>query len=73
MEENINIERKFNTSISITEYKIKDEIRKSSFPLQLPPDVIDEIPDESIYYKTVRNENFIIFKTPNLIIFQFPF
>ncbi|KAG4105444.1 hypothetical protein H8356DRAFT_1331532 [Neocallimastix lanati (nom. inval.)] len=60
MEENINIERKFNTSISMTEYKIKDEIRKSSFPLvikninkQLPPDVIDEIPDESIYYKTV--------------------
>ncbi|KAG4088197.1 hypothetical protein H8356DRAFT_1325302 [Neocallimastix lanati (nom. inval.)] len=33
----------------------------------------DEIPDESKYYKTVRNENSMIFKNPNLIIFQSPF
>ncbi|KAG4089862.1 hypothetical protein H8356DRAFT_1356467 [Neocallimastix lanati (nom. inval.)] len=39
---------------------------------QLPPDVtkFDEIPDESKYYKTVRNENFITFKSLNLVIFQ---
>ncbi|OUM58866.1 hypothetical protein PIROE2DRAFT_15766 [Piromyces sp. E2] len=34
---------------------------------------LDEIPNESIYYKTERNENFMIFKNPNLIIFQSPF
>ncbi|KAG4099798.1 hypothetical protein H8356DRAFT_1330479 [Neocallimastix lanati (nom. inval.)] len=39
---------------------------------QLPPEVtkFDEILNESKYYKTVRNENFMIFKNPNLIIFQ---
>ena len=31
---------------------------------QLPPDIttFDEIPNESKYYKTKRNENFMIFK-----------
>jgi len=53
-----------------TESKITREINK-----QLPPNVIkfDEIPGESKYYKTVRNENFMIFKNTNLIIFHSPF
>ncbi|ORX63230.1 hypothetical protein BCR32DRAFT_251688 [Anaeromyces robustus] len=33
----------------------------------------DEIPNESIYYKTERGEDFMIFKNPNIIIFQSPF
>jgi len=35
--------------------------------------MFNEIPDESIYYKTVKNENFMIFKNLNLIFFQSPF
>jgi len=34
---------------------------------------IDEIPNELKYYKTVRNENYMIFKNPNLIIFHSSF
>ncbi|KAG4092293.1 hypothetical protein H8356DRAFT_1429595 [Neocallimastix lanati (nom. inval.)] len=33
----------------------------------------DDIPIESKYYKTKRNENFVIFKNTDLIIFQSPF
>ena len=58
-----------------SEYKtIKSKITRDTNK-QLPPDVpkFNEISDESKYYETIRNENFIIFKTPNLIIFQFPF
>ncbi|ORX76414.1 hypothetical protein BCR32DRAFT_284173 [Anaeromyces robustus] len=33
----------------------------------------DEIPNELIYYKTERGEDFMIFKNPNIIIFQSPF
>ena len=42
---------------------------------QLPPDIVtfDEIPDESEYYINERNENFMIFKNSNIIIFQSPF
>ena len=42
---------------------------------QLPPDIttFEEIPEESEYYKTENGNNFIIFKNPNLIIFQSPF
>jgi len=42
---------------------------------QLPPDIttFDEIPNESKYYKTKRNENFMIFKNNDLIVFQSPF
>ncbi|KAL6612234.1 hypothetical protein U3516DRAFT_798651 [Neocallimastix sp. 'constans'] len=36
-------------------------------------DVFDDIPIESKYYKTKRNENFMIFKNTDLIIFQSPF
>ncbi|KAL6635928.1 hypothetical protein U3516DRAFT_848454 [Neocallimastix sp. 'constans'] len=39
---------------------------------QLPPDIttLDEIPNESKYYKTKRDENFMIFKNNDLIAFQ---
>ena len=42
---------------------------------QLPPDIttFDEILYESKYYKTKRDENFMIFKNNDLIIFQSPF
>ncbi|ORX63361.1 hypothetical protein BCR32DRAFT_251619 [Anaeromyces robustus] len=42
---------------------------------QLPPDIstFNEIPDESEYYINERNENFMIFKNSNIIIFQSPF
>jgi len=42
---------------------------------QLPPDIttFEEIPEESEYYITKNGDNFIIFKNPNLIIFQSPF
>ncbi|ORY58629.1 hypothetical protein LY90DRAFT_506212 [Neocallimastix californiae] len=42
---------------------------------QFPPNIksFDDIPIESKYYKTKRNENFIIFKNTDLIIFQSPF
>jgi len=55
---------------NIIKSKITRNINK-----QLLPDVtkFDEIPDESKYYKTVINEYFMIFKNPNLIIFQFLF
>ncbi|KAL6588378.1 hypothetical protein U3516DRAFT_863819 [Neocallimastix sp. 'constans'] len=33
----------------------------------------DEIPNESNYYKTKRDENFMIFKNNDLIVFQSPF
>ncbi|KAG4106425.1 hypothetical protein H8356DRAFT_1400216 [Neocallimastix lanati (nom. inval.)] len=39
---------------------------------QFPPNIksFDDIPIESEYYKTKRNENFMIFKNTDLIIFQ---
>ncbi|KAL6607200.1 hypothetical protein U3516DRAFT_505354, partial [Neocallimastix sp. 'constans'] len=41
----------------------------------LPSDVVtfEEIPDESEYYRTARDENFYVFKNSNIIIFQLPF
>jgi len=41
----------------------------------LPPNIsnFNEIPNVSEYYKTEKNENFMIFKNHNLIIFQSPF
>ncbi|OUM69819.1 hypothetical protein PIROE2DRAFT_2250 [Piromyces sp. E2] len=56
----------YKTTISqITRYRNK----------QLFPDIktFDEVPNESEYYKTIRNENFMIFKDSNMIIFQSPF
>jgi len=42
---------------------------------QLPPDIskFNEIPDESEYYINERDENFMIFKNSNIIIFQSSF
>ncbi|KAG4086980.1 hypothetical protein H8356DRAFT_1434023 [Neocallimastix lanati (nom. inval.)] len=42
---------------------------------QFPPSIknFDDIPIESKYYKTKRNENFMIFTNTELIIFQSPF
>ena len=42
---------------------------------KLPDDIktFDEIPDESIYFKTENDENFMIFKNDDLLIFQSPF
>ncbi|KAL6604745.1 hypothetical protein U3516DRAFT_801337 [Neocallimastix sp. 'constans'] len=42
---------------------------------QFPQNIksFDDIPIESKYYKTKRNENFMIFKNTDLIIFQSPF
>ncbi|ORX66089.1 hypothetical protein BCR32DRAFT_250539 [Anaeromyces robustus] len=53
---------------------IKSQLSRSRNK-QLFPDIktFEEIPDESEYYKTTRNENFMIFKNSNLVIFQSPF
>jgi len=42
---------------------------------QLPPGIttFDEIPNESKYYKTKSDENFMIFKNNDLIVFYSPF
>ncbi|ORY08557.1 hypothetical protein LY90DRAFT_519002 [Neocallimastix californiae] len=42
---------------------------------KLPSNVttFNEIPNESEYYKTERNEDFMIFKNSDLVIFQSPF
>jgi len=42
---------------------------------KLPFNVVtfNEIPNESEYYKTERNEGFMIFKNSDLVIFQSPF
>ncbi|KAG4094781.1 hypothetical protein H8356DRAFT_1427660 [Neocallimastix lanati (nom. inval.)] len=47
----------------------------NSIKSQLPPDIttFDEIPNESKYYKTKRDEIFMIFKNNDLIVFQSPF
>ena len=33
----------------------------------------DEIPNESKYFKTVNDEDFMIFKNSDMVIFQSPF
>ncbi|KAL6611904.1 hypothetical protein U3516DRAFT_870945 [Neocallimastix sp. 'constans'] len=50
---------------------IKSQVTRSRRK-QLPPDIttFDEIPNESKYYKTKRDENFMIFKNNDLIVFQ---
>ncbi len=57
------------------EYKtIKSQItRKINNKLLRDITTFDDIPNESEYYKTKSNENFMIFKDSNLIIFQSPF
>ncbi|KAL6589326.1 hypothetical protein U3516DRAFT_675499 [Neocallimastix sp. 'constans'] len=53
---------------------IKSQISRN-LNKKLPSNVTTfaEIPSESEYYKTKRDENFMIFKNSNLIIFQSPF
>jgi len=49
---------------------IKSQVTRSRRK-QLPPDItiFDEIPNESKYYNTKRDENFMIFKNNDLIVF----
>ena len=56
------------------EYKtIKPQItRKINNQLLRDITTFDDIPDESEYYKTKSNENFMIFKDSNLINFFNP-
>ncbi|KAL6621801.1 hypothetical protein U3516DRAFT_745123 [Neocallimastix sp. 'constans'] len=73
MEENIRIE--IYLGLICPEYNsIRTQIIRSQNN-QLPPDIttFEEIPEESEYYITKNGDNFIIFKNPNLIIFQSPF
>ncbi|KAL6594428.1 hypothetical protein U3516DRAFT_804581 [Neocallimastix sp. 'constans'] len=67
---NVNIKRKYD-EISQGMGLILTRSRRK----QLPPDIstFDEILNESKYYKTKRDENFMIFKNIDLIIFQSPF
>jgi len=53
---------------------IKSQVTRSRRK-QLPPDIttFDEILNESKYYKTKRDENFMIFKNNDLIVFQSSF
>ncbi len=53
---------------------IKSQLSRSKNK-QLFPDIttFEEIPEESEYYRTRRNENFMIFKNSNMVIFQSPF
>ncbi|KAG4094163.1 hypothetical protein H8356DRAFT_1428114 [Neocallimastix lanati (nom. inval.)] len=53
--------------------KIRSQIIRN-INKQFPPNIsYDDIPIESKYNKTKRNENFMIFKNTDLIIFQSPF
>ncbi|KAG4082285.1 hypothetical protein H8356DRAFT_1437856 [Neocallimastix lanati (nom. inval.)] len=82
------LEKEIDVSISVAKHKIKEEIKKNSIPMDIKPKHIfnavsqemglicpkyNDIPIESEYYKTKRNENFMIFKNTDLIIFQLPF
>ncbi|KAL6598903.1 hypothetical protein U3516DRAFT_846173 [Neocallimastix sp. 'constans'] len=83
------LENKFEAAKSIVKNKNKDKISNSSISFNvnikrkydeisqdmLPSDIatFDKISNESKYYKTKRDENFMIFKNHNLIVFQSPF
>ena len=53
---------------------VRTQIRRN-INKQYPSDVktFNEIPDESQYFKTVRSEDFMIFKNSNVVICQSPF
>ncbi len=55
-------------------YSIRSQITRN-IDKQLPSSIttFDEIPDESEFFKTERNEDFMIFKNSNIVIFQSPF
>ncbi|KAG4107011.1 hypothetical protein H8356DRAFT_1625135, partial [Neocallimastix lanati (nom. inval.)] len=70
--------KEYDTSVSIVKHKMKNEIRKTSIPYikkQLPPDIskFNEIPDKSEYYINEGDENFMVYKNSNIIIFQSSF
>ncbi|KAL6604342.1 hypothetical protein U3516DRAFT_758849 [Neocallimastix sp. 'constans'] len=56
----------YETSKSVVKHKIKETIRKRTFSLDIRPK------QESKYYKTENDDDFMIFKNTNLIIFQSP-
>ncbi|KAL6600050.1 hypothetical protein U3516DRAFT_670119 [Neocallimastix sp. 'constans'] len=101
-------EQEFNAALSLTKYRIKKEIKKSSIPFNIKPKRVfnqisqdigficpefksiksqiirdinkhpnissfEEIPEKHYLYITKQNENFMIFKNQNVIIFQSPF
>ncbi|KAG4107141.1 hypothetical protein H8356DRAFT_1417395 [Neocallimastix lanati (nom. inval.)] len=63
------------------EIDISEEIKKNSIPMDIKPKHIFNAVSQEMglicpeykYYKTKRNENFMIFKNTDLIIFQSPF
>ncbi|KAG4084312.1 hypothetical protein H8356DRAFT_1436301 [Neocallimastix lanati (nom. inval.)] len=72
--------KEYDTSLSIVKHKMKNEIRKTSIPFDInPKHIYNEISEEigliyeSEYYINERDENFMIFKNSNIIIFQPPF
>ncbi|KAG4099454.1 hypothetical protein H8356DRAFT_1389663 [Neocallimastix lanati (nom. inval.)] len=69
------LEKECNASISLTKHRIKEEIRKCSTPFYIRPRGIfnEFLKKWAFCYKTERNENFMIFKNSNIIIFQSPF
>ncbi|KAG4090111.1 hypothetical protein H8356DRAFT_1410611 [Neocallimastix lanati (nom. inval.)] len=77
---NVNIKRNYDEvsqgmSLICPGYNsIKSQVTRSKRK-KLPPDIttFDEIPNESKYYKTKRDEIFMIFKNNDLIVFQSPF
>ncbi|KAL6589406.1 hypothetical protein U3516DRAFT_772122, partial [Neocallimastix sp. 'constans'] len=73
-------EKEYDASVSIVKHKMKNEIRKTSIPSDInPKHIYNEISEEigliyeSEYYINERDENFMIFKNSNIIIFQSPF
>ncbi|KAL6612395.1 hypothetical protein U3516DRAFT_798571 [Neocallimastix sp. 'constans'] len=75
------LEKEIDVSISEAKHKIKEEIKKNSIPMDIKPKHIFNAVSQEMglicpeykYYKTKRNENFMIFKNTDLIIFQLPF
>ncbi|ORY31105.1 hypothetical protein LY90DRAFT_512538 [Neocallimastix californiae] len=61
--------------INCPEYISVKTVILRSINKKLPSNVttFNEIPNESEYYKTERNEDFMIFKSSDLVIFQSPF
>ncbi|KAG4097743.1 hypothetical protein H8356DRAFT_1425183 [Neocallimastix lanati (nom. inval.)] len=75
------LEKEIDVSISVAKHKIKEEIKKKSILMDIKPKHIFNAVSQEMglicpeykYYKTKRNENFMIFKNTDLIIFQSPF
>ncbi|ORY33175.1 hypothetical protein LY90DRAFT_512121 [Neocallimastix californiae] len=71
----INKQYKFNFSLSRKDNSRVYKCTEYKKIINLPSNVttFNEIPNESEYYKTERNEDFMIFKNSDLVIFQSPF